>query len=67
MTYSAESYLDVINYNIRKHILNQNVKLEDDRNADNLLENQFLHSEELTRSNYKIIKYRTTSRIIIKT
>ena len=47
MTYSADSYMDVVNYNIRKHIFNQNVKLEDDRNADLLLKNQFLHSDEL--------------------
>ena len=47
MSYSAESYLDVINYNIRKHILNQPVKLEDDRDANLLLKNQFLHPDEL--------------------
>ena len=55
MTYSAESYLDVINYNIRKHILNQPVKLEDDRDANLLLKNQFLHPDELQEEIIKLL------------
>ena len=55
MTYSAESYLDVLNYNIRKYILNQDVKLEDDRDANNLLKNQFLHPEELQEAIIKLL------------
>ena len=66
MTYSAESYLDVINYNIRKHILNQNVKLEDDRNADNLLENQFLHSEELQEAIIKLLNIEPLQELLSK-
>ena len=56
MTYSAESYLDVINYNIRKHILNQPVKLEDERDANLLLKNQFLHPDELQEEIIKLLE-----------
>ena len=66
MVYSTESYLDVLNYNIRKYILNQDVKLEDDRDANNLLKNQFLHPEELQEAIIKLLNIESLQELLSK-
>ena len=67
MSYSAESYLDIILYNIRKHILREDVSLYDERDANNILKNQYLHPDELQEVIKKLLNIEKDTELLKNT